>query len=98
VDLSSEVSRGDFNETIATLEEEPLRAEVRLLRAVEVSLSQPKELVAARHLNMWTMACREQACTQFVSSSDNYAIMPTFLPSHLVPLAPPPSLISKESR
>lgn len=35
MDLSSEASRGDFNETIATHGREPLRAEVRLLRAVE---------------------------------------------------------------
>ncbi|KAL2725522.1 hypothetical protein V1478_008195 [Vespula squamosa] len=41
-------------------------------------------------LDMWTVACREQACMQFVSSSDNYTIMPTFLPT--------PRLVSRSGR
>lgn len=74
------VSRGDFNETIARMcmsLRSRLRSEVRLLRATWEPW---------RRWRRWrcrpdtrTVACRGQACTQFVSSSDNYAIMPGFL-------------------
>ena len=71
-------SRGDFNETIARMQtslRSHLRSEVRLLRATQ----EPWRRWRCRP-DTRTVACRDQACTQFVSSSDNYAIMPDFLP------------------
>lgn len=75
------IPRGDFNETIATREGRPSSGGFR-------GISTPTRRRWRRRLNTRTVACRGQACTQFVSSSDNYAIMPTFLPSSLVPSAP----------
>jgi len=84
VDPCLVASRGDFNETIAT-HGGPLGAEVRLLRVVVAAVGGDGTWLAGVVANMWTvLACRGQACTQFVSSSDNYAIMLAFLPSHLV--------------
>lgn len=58
-------SRGDFNETIVAH------------RAKFDSYALHGSYVVAESV---VVACRGRPCTQFVSSSDNYAIMPTFLP------------------
>lgn len=74
-----EASRSDFNETIAwvyTSLRSRLRSEVRLLRVTRRGALRWRWRCRP---DMWTVACRGRACTQFVSSSDNYAIMPGFL-------------------
>lgn len=86
--LFFETSRGDLNETIVT--EKGKGEEYRRSRCLTPTRRGSQSMAAIwrrrrphRRLNIWTVTWRWQTCTQFVSSSDNYAIMPTFLPSRL---------------